>query len=145
MPPPRLLDRVRQAIRVRHYSLRTEEAYVGWIRRYILFHRKRHPSAMGAQEVTEFLSHLAVDGNVSASTQNQALSAILFLYRDVLGEPLPWLGEIVHARKRRHLPIVLTREEVASILGRLTGSWWLMGMLLYRAGLRQIECLRLRV
>jgi site-specific recombinase XerD len=121
--------------------LRTEEAYVGWIRRYIVFHRKRHPSAMGAEAINQFRSHLAVDGNVSTSTQNQALSAILFLYRDVLGEPLPWIREIVHAHKPRHLPIVLTREEVASILGRLKGSWWLMGMLriisAWRANRRQ--------
>ncbi len=108
--PPRLLDRVRQEIPLRHYSLRTEETYVGWIRRFILFHKKKHPSAMGAEEVTQFLSDLAVRGNVAAATQNQALSAILFLYRQVLGDPLPWLDEIVHARKPRHLPIVLTRQ-----------------------------------
>jgi integron integrase len=144
-PPPRLLDRVRHAIRVRHYSLRTEETYVAWIRRYILFHGKRHPSAMGAEEINAFLSHLAVDGNVAAATQNQALSAILFLYREVLCEPLGALGDIVHARRPRRLPVVLTRDEVALIIGHLRGSWWLIGMLLYGAGLRQMECLRLRV
>jgi integron integrase len=143
--PPRLLDQVRHEIRVRHYSLRTEEAYVAWIRRFILFHNKRHPSAMGAEEINRFLSDLAVTRNVAVATQSQALSAILFLYSQVLHEAVPWLGEIIHARKPRRLPVVLTREEVASVLGRLGGSWWLIGMLLYGAGLRQIECLRLRV
>lgn len=143
--PPRLLDQVRHEIRVRHYSLRTEEAYVAWIRRFILFHNKRHLSAMGAEEINRFLSDLAVTRNVAVATQNQALSAILFLYCQVLHEAVPWLGEIIHARKPRRLPVVLTREEVACVLGRLGGSWWLMGMLLYGAGLRQIECLRLRV
>ena len=132
-------------MRLRHYSLRTEETYVAWIRRFILFHNKRHPSAMGADEVHAFLTHLAVEGNVAAATQNQALSAILFLYRHVLEEPLPWLDEIVRASKPRRLPIVMTREEVALVLGRLEGTAWLIGMLLYGAGLRQIECLRLRV
>ena len=144
-PPPKLLDLVRQEIRVRHYSLRTEETYVGWIRRFILFHKKRHPSAMGADEVNQFLSDLAVTGNVSAATQSQALSSILFLYRNVLKDPLPWLNEIVPARKTNHLPVVLTRQEVALVLGHMTDVWWLMGMLLYGAGLRQIECLRLRI
>ena len=143
--PPRLLDRVRQEIRVRHYSIRTEETYVGWIRRFILFHNKRHPSSMGAEEINRFLSDLAVSGHVAAATQNQALSAILFLYRKVLNENVPWIEDIVHAHKPRRLPVVLTREEVASVLGRLRGSWWLIGILLYGAGLRQIECLRLRV
>lgn len=143
--PPKLLDRVRSAIRTRHYSIRTEEAYVQWIRRFVLFHNKRHPSSMGAEEVNAFLSHLAVEGNVAASTQNQALSALLFLYKEVLGEPLPWLDEIVRARKPHRLPVVLTPEEVAAVLGHLSGTYWLMGVLLYGAGLRQIECLRLRV
>lgn len=142
---PRLLDRVRNEIRVRHYSIRTEEAYVNWIRRFILFHRKRHPSSMGAPEIAVFLSDLAVNHHVAVATQNQALSAILFLYRDVLHDPMPWIDDIVHARKPRRLPVVLTRQEVASIVGRLSGTYWLMGMLLYGAGLRQIECLRLRV
>jgi integron integrase len=143
--PPRLLDRVRAAVRVRHYSLRTEETYVGWIRRFILFNGKRHPSSMGAEEINAFLSHLAVEGRVSATTQNQALSAIMFLYRDVLDEKLADLGDIVHARRSRRLPVVLTREEVGQIVGRLEGVWWLMAMLLYGSGLRQAECLALRV
>ena len=143
--PPKLLDRVRDEIRLRHYSIRTEESYVAWIRRFILFHNKKHPAAMGGDDVNQFLSALAVEGNVTATTQNQALSAILFLYKHVLKDPLPWLNEIVHARRPQRLPVVMTREEVARVLGRLRGSWWLMGMLLYGAGLRQIECLRLRV
>jgi len=111
--PPRLLDRVREAVRVRHYSLRTEEAYVGWIRRFILFHHKRHPSVMGAGEVNAFLTHLAVGENVAASTQAQALSALLFLYKHVLEAPLPWLDDVVRARKGRKLPVVMTREKSA--------------------------------
>ena len=127
---PRLLDRVRSEIRVRHYSLRTEETYVNWIRRFILFHQKRHPSAMGAPEIASFVSDLAVKHNVAVATQNQALSAILFLYRDVLHDPMPWIDDIVHARKPRRLPVVLTRQEVAAVLGRLNGTFWLIGMLL---------------
>lgn len=144
-PPPRLFDRVQQALRVRHYSLRTEEAYIAWIRRFILFHNKRHPSSMGAEEINAYLTHLAVEGHVSASTQNQALSAILFLYNKVLEEDIGRLGEVIRAHKPRRLPVVLTREEVTRILARLEGTWWLMGMMLYGSGLRQIECLRLRV
>jgi integron integrase len=143
--PPRLLDRVRQAVRVRHYSRRTEEAYVGWIRRFILFHHKRHPSAMGAEEVNAFLTHLAVSENIAASTQAQALSALLFLYKHVLGDPLPWLDDVVRARKPRKLPVVLTREEVRAILGGLEGTPRLVVALLYGAGLRLLEALRLRV
>jgi hypothetical protein len=112
-PPPRLLDRVCSAIRTRHYSRRTERAYVGWIRRFILFHDKRHAADMGGPEVTRFLTHLAVDEHVSASTQNQALSAVLFLYREVLRLELPWLDDVVRAKRPAHLPIVLTRDEVA--------------------------------
>ncbi|HUP60471.1 MAG TPA: integron integrase [Thermoanaerobaculia bacterium] len=133
-----------QALRVRHYALRTEEAYVGWIRRYILFHKKRHPSSMGAEEINTFLTHLAVEGHVAASTQNQALSAILFLYKHVLKEEIGRV-ELVRARKPDRRPNVLTREEVVAVPGRLEGTWWAMGMLLYGSGLRQIECLRLRV
>ncbi len=143
--PPRLLDRVREAVRVRHYSLRTEEAYVGWIRRFILFHHKRHPSAMGADEVNAFLTHLAVSENVAASTQAQALSALLFLYKHVLGDPLPWLDDVVRARKPRKLPVVMNREEVREVLGRLEGAQKLVVALLYGAGLRLLEALRLRV
>ena len=144
LPPPRLLDRVHQALRVRHDSVRTEEAYVAWIRRFILFHNKRHPSSMGADEINAYLTHLAVEGHGSASTQNQALSGILFLYNKVLEEDIGRVGEVIRARKPKHLPVVLTRDEVTRILARLEGTWWLMGMMLYGSGLRQIECLRLR-
>src|SRR5262245_14669082 len=109
---PRLLDRVRDALRVRHYSRKTEKTYTGWIRRFILFHGKRHPREMGAAEVTRYLSTLATAGQVAASTQNQALRALLFLYRDVLGVDLPWLDEVVRARRPTRLPVVLTRDEV---------------------------------
>ena len=143
--PPKLLDRVRAAIRTRHYSRRTEEAYVAWIRRYIVFHGKRHPAEMGAPEVSSFLSALAVDGRVAASTQNQALSALLFLYRDVLDADLPWLEGIVRARRPMRLPVVLTREEVRAVIQRLDGTPRLMACLLYGAGLRVLECCRLRV
>ncbi len=144
-PPPRLLDRVRSAIRTRHYSRRTERAYVGWIRRFILFHDKRHPADMGGPEVTRFLTHLAVDEHVSASTQNQALSAVLFLYREVLRVELPWLDDVVRAKRPVHLPVVLTRDEVAAILAELHGVERIMASLLYGAGLRLLECCRLRV
>ncbi len=143
--PPRLLDRVRAAIAARHYSRRTEKAYVQWAKRYILFHGKRHPADMGAPEVTAFLSALAVDGRVAASTQNQALSALLFLYRDVLALDLPWLDEIVRAKRPVRLPVVLTRQEVRAVLQRLDGPPRLMACLLYGAGLRVLECCRLRI
>jgi integron integrase len=142
---PRLLDRVRQAIRSRHFSHRTEEAYVGWIRRFILFHRKRHPAQMGEAEVTRFLSHLATAGRVSASTQNQALSALLFLYQEVLHHHMDWLAGVVRARKPERVPVVLSREEVEAVLGNLRGIPWLMAALLYGSGLRLMECCRLRV
>lgn len=144
-PKPRLLDRVRQALRIRHYSRRTEEAYVAWIRRYVVFHGKRHPAELSGPEVTRFLSALAVEGRVAASTQNQALSALLFLYRDVLGVELPWLDDIVRARRPARLPVVLTRDEVRAVLQRLSGPPRLMGCLLYGAGLRVLECCRLRI
>ena len=145
-PKPRLLDRVRAALRARHYSRRTEEAYVAWIKRYIFFfHATRHPAEMGAPEVTRFLSSLAVDGRVAASTQNQALSALLFLYRDVLEVDLPWLDGVVRAKRPHRLPIVLTRDEVRAVLQRLDGVPRLMACLLYGAGLRVLECCRLRV
>ena len=143
--PPRLLERVRQAIRTRHYSRRTEKAYVAWTRRYILFHGKRHPSEMGAAELTQYLSSLAVQGHVSASTQNQALSALLFLYREVLGDDLPWLDEVVRAKRTGRLPVVLTRDEVRAVIRLLRGTQRLMAILLYGAGLRLLECARLRV
>src|SRR5437867_10047829 len=144
-PKPRLLDRVRGALRARHYSRRTEDAYVAWIRRYIVFHGKRHPIEMGAAEVTRFLSSLAVDGKVAASTQNQALSALLFLYRDVLEVDVPWIDDIVRAKRPQRLPVVLTRDEVRAVLRRLDGTPRLMAYLLYGAGLRLLECCRLRV
>lgn len=142
---PRLLDQVREVIRMRHYSIRTEEAYVHWIRRFILFHGKRHPRELGAPELTAFLSHLAVQGNVAAATQNQALHAILFLYRDVLRLNLPWLAEVQRAKKPQRLPVVFTREEVKILLAQLEGTTWLMATLTYGSGLRLLECLRLRV
>jgi integrase len=120
-PKPRLLDRVREAIGARHYSHRTEKAYVHWIKRYIFFHGKRHPVEMGAPEVTAFLTSLAVHDKVAASTQNQALSALLFLYREVLGVELPWLDDVVRAKRPQHLPVVLTRDEVRAVLQRLDG------------------------
>ena len=116
--PPKLLDRVRDAIRTRHYSRRTEEAYVAWIKRYIFFHNKTHPAAMGAEQVNAFLTHLAVEKNVAASTQAQALSALVFLYRNVLDDPLPWLEDIVRASRPKRLPVVLSRDEVWRLLGK---------------------------
>ena len=142
--PLKLLDQVRQAIRLRHYSRRTESAYVAWIRRFIVFHRKRHPRELGEREVTAFVSNLAARG-VSASTQNQALSAILFLYAVVLGQQLAWMNEIVRAQRPARLPVVLSRDEVSSLLSRLHGPVWLMASLMYGAGLRLLECVELRV
>jgi integron integrase len=143
--PPRLLDRVRAGLRARHYSPRTEKAYVGWIRRFILFHSKRHPDEMSSVEVGAFLSNLAIDGKVSASTQNQALAALLFLYQQVLGRELEWLGDLVHAKRPKQVPVVLGRQEARDLLARLEGSVWLVCSLLYGAGLRLLEALRLRV
>ncbi len=142
---PRLLDRVREKIRLKHYSLRTEEAYTDWIRRFILHHGKRHPDGMGAVEVEAFLTHLAVAGKVAASTQNQAKSALLFLYREVLEIDLPWLDNVERAKAPKRLPVVLTRDEVHAILNRLIGTHRLIGGLLYGSGMRIMECLRLRV
>jgi integron integrase len=144
-PPPKLLDRVRAVIRARHYSPRTEQAYVGWIRRFILFHHKRHPKDMGGPEVEAFLTSLATVGRVSASTQNQALSALLFLYFEVLRLPVPELHGIVRARKPQRLPVVLTRDEVRRVLGELRGTVSLAALLMYGAGLRLLECVELRV
>lgn len=143
--PPRLLDRVAWCIRRKHYSLRTEQAYVHWIKRFILFHGKRHPEELGEAEVTAFLSHLAVERDVAAATQNQALSALLFLYKEVLGRPLAWLDNVDRAKRPARLPTVLTREEVARLLAAMNGTKWLMASLLYGAGLRLRECLKLRV
>ena len=142
--PPKLLDRVPEVNRLRHGSRSTEKAYVGRIHRYILFHGKRHPDEMGAAEVTRFLSSLAVEGRVAASTQNQALSALLFLYRHVLHQDLPWLDDVVRARRPRHLPVVLTRNEVHAVIAELHGTPRLMATLLYGSGLRLLECCRLR-
>jgi integron integrase len=144
-PPIKLLDQVRQALRVKHYAYRTEESYVQWIRRYILFHGKRHPNEMAEPEVQAFLTHLAVEGKVAASTQNQALSALLFLYRHVLRQPLSESIDAVRARQSKHLPTVLTPEEVQRVLQHLEGTHQLLAKLLYGAGLRVKEGLRLRV
>jgi site-specific recombinase XerD len=133
--PPRLLDAVRQAIRARHYSRRTEKAYAAWIKRYVLFHGKRHPREMGVAEVKQFLSSLATDRHVSASTQNQAFSALLFLYREVLGQALPGLDDVVRAKRPVRLPLVLSRDEVQAVLRQLQGVPWLMASLMYGAGL----------
>jgi integron integrase len=143
--PPRLLDRVRAQIRLRHYSIRTEAAYVDWIRRYIVFHDKRHPLQMGPAEVTAFLTHLAVERRVAPPTQAQARSAILFLYKVVLGVHLPWLDEVVSAKSQRRLPVVLTVQEVRTLLEHLNGSVGLVCALLYGTGMRLLEGLRLRV
>jgi integron integrase len=142
---PRLLTRVRRAIRLRHYSRRTEKAYVGWIKRYIFFNGTRHPDRMGEHEVMLYLSDLAVRKRVSASTQNQAFSALLFLYRDVLGRALQGLEEGVRAKRPEHLPVVLSRREVKRVLDALRGPAWLVASLLYGSGLRLLECLTLRV
>lgn len=142
---PKLLDQVRQQIRVRNYSIRTEAVYAEWVKRYIRFHHYRHPAEMGAAEIEVFLTHLAVKRDVSASTQNQALAALLFLYKEVLKLDLPWLQGGVRAKKPKHLPVVLTRSEVDALLAQLQGDSWIVANLLYGAGLRLLEALRLRV
>lgn len=144
-PPPRLLDMMRARMRRLGLSLRTEEAYVGWARRFILANGKRHPREMGPREIEAFLTHLATHGHVAASTQNQALSALLFLYREVLQQELPWMENIRRAKRPERLPVVLSHEEVAALLSEMDGVTWLMAGLLYGAGLRLMECLRLRV
>jgi len=144
-PKPRLFDQVRDRIRVLHYSYRTEQAYLGWIRQYILFHKRRHPVSMGAAEIEEFLTHLATRRNVAAATQGQALSALLFLYKQILNIDLPWLDNVVRASRPKRLPVVLTPEEVHAVLANLRDSYWLIGNLLYGSGLRLMEALRLRV
>ena len=144
-PGPRLLDRLRGAIRVRNYSLRTEDAYVDWARRFILFHHKRHPRDLGPAEVTAFLTHLAVDRHIAPTTQNQAKSALLFLYKVVLEIHLPWLDEVIAAKARRRLPVVLTTGETRALLGEMNGTMGLIASLLYGTGLRLLEALRLRV
>ncbi|NKQ12550.1 integron integrase [Pseudomonas sp. SST3] len=142
---PRLLDQVRDQIRLKHYSIRTERVYCEWIKRYVRFHNYRHPMEMGAPDVEAFLSDLAVRRDVSASTQNQALAALLFLYKQVLKQDLPWLGEVVRAKKPARLPVVLSISEVQQILGQLDGDVGLIARLLYGGGLRLMEGVRLRV
>ena len=142
---PKLLEQVVAKLRVKHYSMRTEKAYVDWIKRYILHHGKRHPKDMGVAEVEAFLTHLAVERNVSASTQNQAKSAILYLYKEVLNIDLPWLDNVTQAKAPKRLPVVLTQAEVQAVLSRLDGTMWLIASLLYGSGLRIMEALRLRV
>jgi integron integrase len=144
-PPPKLLDQVRDRLRLKHYSIRTEQAYVDWIKRFIRFHDKRHPREMGGAEVEAYLTHLAVKNRVSASTQNQAKSALLFLYRIVLEQQLPWLDKVTQAKAPARLPVVLTVAEVQAVLKRLSGTHWLIASLLYGAGLRLMEAVRLRV
>ncbi len=143
--PVRLLDQVRNKVRAKHFSYRTEQAYVGWIRRFVLFHGKRHPRDLGGADIERFLTDLAVTRQVAASTQNQALAALLFLYKEVLEVPVPWLDNIVRARRPMRLPVVLSREEVRPVLARLRGEPWLVASLLYGSGLRLLEALRLRV
>jgi integron integrase len=142
---PKLLDQLREALRARHYSRRTEQTYCLWVKRFIFFHHVRHPADMAEPEINAFLTHLAVKARVSSSTQTQALSALLFLYRYVLGREIGDLGEVIRARKPRRLPVVMTREEAKAVLSHLKGDKWLMGMLMYGSGLRLMECLRLRV
>src|SRR5438132_5862114 len=142
---PKLLDQVRATVRRKHYSIRTEAAYVDWIKRYIFFHNKRHPTEMGAHEMEQFLNHLAVEKKVAAATQNQALSALVFLYREVLKQEFEWMDNLERAKKPLRLPVVLTESEVRNVLAHLDGRNWLMASLLYGAGLRLMECVRLRV
>lgn len=145
VPKPKLLDHVRQAIRTRHYSGKTEKAYVHWIKRFIFFHNKRHPMEMAEAEIGQFLSSLATDGHVSASTQNQAFNAILFLYDQVLGKKIGLIDGVVRAKRPQRLPVVLTKDEVKNVIDRMTGVPRLMAILLYGGGLRLMECCRLRV
>ena len=143
--PKKLLEQVSDLLRLKHYSKRTEEAYVNWIRRYIMFHNKRHPNDMGIPEIEAFLTHLAVDRNVAASTQNQAFSALLFLYREVLRIELPGMIDALRAKKPKHLPTVLTKDEARRVIATMEGTSRLIAQLLYGSGLRVLECLRLRV
>lgn len=142
---PKLLEEVRNLIRTLHYSFRTEECYVNWIKQYILFHNKQHPAQMGAAEVSQFLTYLAVQRRVAASTQNQALAALLFLYQRVLKQELPWLQDVERAKRPARLPVVLTRTEIKTLLSHLDQQNWLMASLLYGTGMRLRECLRLRI
>ncbi len=142
---PKLLDQVRNLIRLKHYSIRTEGTYVSWIKRYIYFHNKRHPKDMGENEIRQFLTDLAVNRKVAASTQNQAFNALLFLYREVLKQEFNNLGDVVRAKTTRKLPVVYTQSEIRIIINQLEGRNWLMGQTMYGAGLRVMECVRLRV
>jgi site-specific recombinase XerD len=141
-PKPCLLDRVRKGVRARHYSRRTEKAHVGWTKRFVLFHGKRHPAEMGAPEVSRFLTSMAVERHVAASTQNQALGALLFLYKEVLDQDMPWLDDLVQARRPEHLPVVMTRDEMRAVLQYLQGIPRLMALLFYGSGLRLLEACR---
>jgi integron integrase len=142
---PPLLEPVRRSLRLRHYSIRTERAYLDWIRRFILFHHKRHPSGMGSDEIRQFLSHVAADRAVAAATQNQPLSALLYLYREVLGVELSYVESIERAKRPARVPVVLIREEANSILSHMHGTYRLMARLLYGSGQRLMECVRLRI
>jgi integron integrase len=144
-PSPRLLDQVRARCRRLNYSVRTERAYASWIRRFVLANGKRHPRELGAMEIEKFLTDLAVRGQVAASTQNQALSALIFLYREVLGLELPWMENVTRAKRPQRLPVVLSRAEVERLLTMIDGEVWLMAALLYGSGMRLMECIRLRV
>jgi len=141
----KLLEVVRDSLRTQNYSYRTEKTYINWIRKYILFHKKRHPKEMGEREINQFLTYLAVNRKVAASTQNQALSALLFLYKVILGKEIGWIGNIQRARKPKKIPVVFSREEVKKVLLHLHGKCWLVGALMYGSGLRLMECLKLRV
>ena len=142
---PKLLDRMTTLMRARHYSVRTIEAYVWWAKRYILFHKKRHPASMGADEANAFLTHLAVESHVSSATQNQAMAALLFLYRHVLDQPLPWLKDLIKAKRAIRLPVVMSPDEVRAVIDASTGVYNLIFRILYGSGLRLLECLQLRV
>jgi integron integrase len=142
---PRLLDQLRETLRTRHYSIRTEQSYVQWIRRFIIFHNKKHPKLLGEKEINAFLTHLAVNRRVSASTQTQALCAILFLYKEVLGHEIGFIENIHRAKKPKRLPVVFARNEIRMLMKQLNGEKWLMANLIYGSGLRLMECLRLRV
>ncbi len=139
------LEEIRQIMRVQHYAIRTEQSYIDWIRRFILFHGKRHPVDMGESEVAEFLTHLSVNRNVAPATQGQALNALVFLYRKVINRPLDEIRGIVRSKKKEKIPVVLTQHEVANLLSKLEGVQWLAACLLYGSGLRLMECIRLRV
>jgi integron integrase len=143
--PPKLMEQLRDKVRLKHYSLSTERQYAHWVKRFVLFHGKRHPKDMGAAEVEAFLTHLAVEGQVAAATQNQALSALLFLYRELLNQDLPWMQDMVRSKRPARLPVVLTQREVAEVLDRMQGPHGLLARLLYGTGMRLMEVVRLRV